>query len=319
MLRLLRPRTRRSSVQFIRFYSSDIINHAAPSIKKEPLLPSGKHLRDTNAFEKFLSDKKFATEFKEGDFIDSCGVMDKMAKYLDRNGGTGLAIDYGQDYIQEGVCTLYHREKKIILIGWNLGHKIIHPMCDPSTAEVDFTFLKDAILKESGVSAYGLITQKDFLQSLGIQARIEQLFRSAKSSEQRKTLLDGAERLMDPEMMGRIYKILGFTKESDKFKKVFLIVLDFVKLISTNVYDKTKVDTRDFDTVALIYDSSDWIIERTDLQQKQLILIEGDEGDSDEDEDDEVGVLGSGGLSKQAVDPGSVILILCFVGYAAAK
>ncbi|KAI9363674.1 hypothetical protein BD770DRAFT_469610 [Pilaira anomala] len=152
----------------------------------------------------FLSDKKFATEFKKGDFIDSCGVMDKMAKHLGRNDGTGLAIDYGQDYIQ-GVC-------------WNLGHKIIHPMCDPSTAEVDFIFLKDAILKESDVSAYGLITQKDFLQSLGIQARIEQLFRSAKSIEQRKTLLDGAERLMDPEMMGRIYKILGFTKESGNVK-----------------------------------------------------------------------------------------------------
>lgn len=70
----------------------------------------------------FLSDKKFATEFKEGDRIDispdSWGVMDKMAKYLDRNGGTGLAIDYGQDYIQGDtlrVCTLFfvYREKKM--------------------------------------------------------------------------------------------------------------------------------------------------------------------------------------------------------------
>ena len=64
------------------------------------------------------------------------------------------------------------------------------------------------------VSAYGPITQKDFLQSLGIQARIEQLFRSAKSSEARKILLDGAERLMDPELMGRIYKVLAFSKEN---------------------------------------------------------------------------------------------------------
>lgn len=46
MLRLLRPRAQRSSVRFIRFYSSDIINHATPSIKKEPLSPLGKHLRD---------------------------------------------------------------------------------------------------------------------------------------------------------------------------------------------------------------------------------------------------------------------------------
>jgi NADH dehydrogenase [ubiquinone] 1 alpha subcomplex assembly factor 7 len=62
---------------------------------------------------------------------------------------------------------------------------------------------------------YGPITQKDFLQSLGIQARIEQLFKNAKSSEARKILLDGAERLMDPELMGRIYKVLAFAKEND--------------------------------------------------------------------------------------------------------
>ena len=41
---------------------------------------------------------------KDGDRVeispDSYGVMAKIANYLDRNGGCGLAIDYGQDYIQ---------------------------------------------------------------------------------------------------------------------------------------------------------------------------------------------------------------------------
>lgn len=53
------------------------------------------------------------------------------------------------------------------------------------------------------------------MQSLGIQARVEQLFKSAKTSEARKTLLDGAERLMDPESMGRIYKVLAFSNEAN--------------------------------------------------------------------------------------------------------
>ena len=52
----------------------------------------------------FLSEEKFTTEFKDGDRVevspDCYGVMENIAKYLDRNGGTGLAIDYGQDYIQ---------------------------------------------------------------------------------------------------------------------------------------------------------------------------------------------------------------------------
>ncbi|KAI8066024.1 S-adenosyl-L-methionine-dependent methyltransferase [Thamnidium elegans] len=160
--------------------------------------------------------EKTGTEWREmmidiDETKESWGVIDRIAKYLDRNGGTGLAIDYGQDYIQGDTLRAIK------------DHKIIHPMCDPGTADlsadVDFKFLKEAILKGSeGVSAYGPITQKDFLQSLGIQARIEQLFKSAKSSEQRKVLLDGAERLMDPELMGRIYKILAFAKESSDVK-----------------------------------------------------------------------------------------------------
>lgn len=54
--------------------------------------------------ETFLNDMNLTEEFKEGDRIevspDSWGVMDKIAKYLGKNGGSGLAIDYGQDYIQ---------------------------------------------------------------------------------------------------------------------------------------------------------------------------------------------------------------------------
>lgn len=160
--------------------------------------------------ETFLSDMNLTQSFKEGDRIevspDSWGVMEKIAKYLDRNGGTGLAIDYGQDYIQGDTLRAIK------------DHKIIHPMCDPGSADlsadVDFSFLKQAILKGSDISVYGPITQKDFLQSLGIQARVEQLFKSAKTSEARKTLLDGAERLMDPEAMGRIYKVLAFSKNA---------------------------------------------------------------------------------------------------------
>lgn len=69
------------------------------------------------------------------------------------------------------------------------------------------------------ITAYGPITQKDFLQSLGIQARIETLFRNAKTSAARKSLLDGAERLMDPEAMGRIYKVLAFANSAGHSKE----------------------------------------------------------------------------------------------------
>ncbi|KAK4513375.1 uncharacterized protein ATC70_005372 [Mucor velutinosus] len=161
-----------------------------------------------------LSDKKFEA-FKDGDRVDvspDCwNVMDKVARYLSKNGGTGLAIDYGQDYVQGDTLRAIK------------DHKIIHPMCDPGSADlsadVDFSFLKKAIQSGSDITAYGPITQKDFLQALGIQARIETLFRNAKNSAARKSLLDGAERLMDPEAMGRIYKVLAFANNAGHNKE----------------------------------------------------------------------------------------------------
>ncbi|KAI8368355.1 S-adenosyl-L-methionine-dependent methyltransferase [Choanephora cucurbitarum] len=155
-----------------------------------------------------LNDAKFDA-MKDGDRVeispDSYGVMAKIANYLDRNGGSGLAIDYGQDYIQGDTLRAIK------------SHKIINPMSDPGTADlsadVDFSFLKTAVSPTSDISTYGPITQGEFLVSLGIQTRVEQLFKNQKTAAGRKTLLDGAERLVDPEAMGRIYKVLAFAND----------------------------------------------------------------------------------------------------------
>ena len=51
----------------------------------------------------YLKDERFS-HYKDGDRIevspDSWNVMKNIAKYIERNGGSGLVIDYGQDYIQ---------------------------------------------------------------------------------------------------------------------------------------------------------------------------------------------------------------------------
>ncbi|PHZ13881.1 DUF185-domain-containing protein [Rhizopus microsporus ATCC 52813] len=164
----------------------------------------------TAATKAFLDDERFKS-FKDGDRVeispDSWNYIHAIAQYLNRNGGTGLVIDYGQDYIQG------HTLRAI------KNHKIIHPMSDPGTADlsadVDFAYLKQVIKERSDIITFGPITQSEFLQSLGIHARVEKLFRSAKSSASRKAILDGAERLMDPKQMGRIYKVLAFSKSNN--------------------------------------------------------------------------------------------------------
>jgi NADH dehydrogenase [ubiquinone] 1 alpha subcomplex assembly factor 7 len=66
----------------------------------------------------YLIEDKFK-DYKEGERVDispDCmGVMDKIAKYLDRNGGAGLAIDYGQDYIQGDTLRVCNNTQKKVL------------------------------------------------------------------------------------------------------------------------------------------------------------------------------------------------------------
>ncbi|KAL0078765.1 S-adenosyl-L-methionine-dependent methyltransferase [Phycomyces blakesleeanus] len=142
------------------------------------------------------------------DTDETWDVMTKMAKLIDRNGGVGLAIDYGQDYPQGDTLRAIRQ------------HKFVHPMSNPGSADlsvdVDFGFLKEAIQKNSDVTPHGPITQSMFLQSLGIQARVQMLLANAKTKENRKNIIQGFTRLLDPEQMGRIYKVLGFTKEISK-------------------------------------------------------------------------------------------------------
>ncbi|KAI8979105.1 S-adenosyl-L-methionine-dependent methyltransferase [Mycotypha africana] len=164
-----------------------------------------------HSFEKTDSDwRELLIDMDDKISPDAYKFMHIIAQFLGRNGGTGLAIDYGQDYIQGDTLRAIRK------------HAIVHPMSDPGSADlsadVDFSFLKQAIQhynKTEGkeLTAYGPTTQQEFLKSLGIAARIEQLFKNAKTSEQRKTLLDGAERLMDSKAMGRIYKVLAFSNE----------------------------------------------------------------------------------------------------------
>ncbi|KAI9342728.1 hypothetical protein BD770DRAFT_447545 [Pilaira anomala] len=51
-----------------------------------------------------------------------------------------------------------------------------------------------------------------------IKAKLISIVKKETAQRSSKSLLDGSEKLMDPEMMGRIYKILGFAKESGNVK-----------------------------------------------------------------------------------------------------
>ncbi|KAI8147920.1 S-adenosyl-L-methionine-dependent methyltransferase [Fennellomyces sp. T-0311] len=128
-----------------------------------------------------------------------------IAELMVKSGGTGLIIDYGQDYAQGDTLRAIRK------------HQIIHPMTEPGSADlsadVDFAALKVALEKYPDIKTHGPVTQSKFLQSLGIQARLEMLLKNAKSTESRSGLIKGFQRLLDPSMMGRIYKVMALSKE----------------------------------------------------------------------------------------------------------
>ncbi|ORZ17675.1 S-adenosyl-L-methionine-dependent methyltransferase [Absidia repens] len=139
------------------------------------------------------------------DTNENWSIADKMAKLVDTHGGTGLMIDYGQDFAQGDTLRAIKK------------HKFVHPMTEPGSADlsvdVDFASLKDHMTKESGVTTNGPVTQSEFLQSLGIQVRMEMLLKNATSRPARNNIIESFKRLLDPAAMGRIYKVLAFSKE----------------------------------------------------------------------------------------------------------
>ena len=58
-----------------------------------------------------------------------------------------------------------------------------------------------------------LINQGEFLIRMGAQLRLEMLLRQA-TTEQRQSLVAGLERLISPQAMGELFKVMGFTHDA---------------------------------------------------------------------------------------------------------
>lgn len=106
-------------------------------------------------------------------------------------GGTGLVIDYGDDHQFGNSLRGFHR------------HQIVSPLATPGltdiTVNVDFSSLRRAMAPL--VSTYGPMSQRNFLLSMGIEVRTEQL---------KSKLADAAkDRLVSKTGMGNQYKFLA--------------------------------------------------------------------------------------------------------------
>ena len=129
-------------------------------------------------------------------------LIEEIAGRLKDHKGRALIIDYGHG--RSGFGDTFQAVKR---------HDHWHPLAAPGeadvTAHVDFAALARAG-RDSEIRVDGPIRQGDFLARLGILPRLERLVAAA-DQETGRDLKIGAERLVAPNGMGTLFKVLALS------------------------------------------------------------------------------------------------------------
>ncbi|HEU4959036.1 MAG TPA: SAM-dependent methyltransferase [Sphingomonas sp.] len=131
-------------------------------------------------------------------------VVRALARRLVAQGGVAILVDYGYEGPAIGDTLQAVR-----------GHAYANPFDAPGeqdvTAHVDFATLKAAAEAE-GAAAWGPVDQGDFLLALGIDSRAAALARAAPTRAD--DLVAQRQRLVAPDQMGRLFKVLAIAAPS---------------------------------------------------------------------------------------------------------
>lgn len=130
----------------------------------------------------------------------------QIAEGINQTGGAALVIDYG--FVQPKVGATFQAL---------LNHQSVDPLAQPGeadlTALVDFTALNQSFVAEH-LLVSGPTSQMDFLLNLGILERAAQLG-TGQPKNTRTSLQEAVTRLVSPDEMGTLFKVLAATSFSD--------------------------------------------------------------------------------------------------------
>lgn len=152
-----------------------------------------------------------ATGAIPGDGIEFCPMahvmVEDVAARIAQHGGGALFFDYGENHALEDSLRGFHRHDKM--------HVLSRPGEVDITADVDFASLVKTVNRMDGVRAFGPVEQGTFLMSMGLGERLEKLAEAEGITEKEvDDLVESAERLVDPEQMGRRFKVIGLQSGS---------------------------------------------------------------------------------------------------------
>ena len=130
----------------------------------------------------------------------SIDLASRIAARLARDGGWALIVDYGRGAPATGATLQALR-----------GHRPVDPLDRPGetdlTAHVDFAALAEAV-RQSGTQVFGPTGQGTFLARLGIGRRADVL--KARANREQRAAIDAAmARLIAPEQMGTLFRVLA--------------------------------------------------------------------------------------------------------------
>ena len=135
--------------------------------------------------------------------VESASIAQKMGAVVKSHGGAGIVVDYGQD-MPVGNSLRAIREHKFEGVFENVGKADL-------SVNVDFSRLRSSIAETNPkVKVEKLRTQKEFLEAMGIDARLTALLRDCDDEEEAGTLIEGFDRLVNEKQMGSVYKVLTF-------------------------------------------------------------------------------------------------------------
>lgn len=128
-----------------------------------------------------------------------------IAKGIAAFGGGALLIDYGYaaPTFKETLQAIQRHKYADVLAAPG--------SCDLS-AHVDFAALKRAG-EAGGAKVCGPMDQGDFLAALGIEVRAQRLIMS--NAKEARTIVLGVQRLLDPKLMGSLFKVVALTRKDD--------------------------------------------------------------------------------------------------------
>jgi NADH dehydrogenase [ubiquinone] 1 alpha subcomplex assembly factor 7 len=131
----------------------------------------------------------------------SISIIEEIAGRIAEQGGAALVVDYGHVDSSFGDTLQAVAKHGYSNLLENVGEKDI-------TAHVDFGALKRSVENQVDVST--VVTQGEFLLSLGIALRAEKLNATA-NEKQRVEINTAVQRLTHPSEMGQLFKVMGLT------------------------------------------------------------------------------------------------------------